>query len=311
MSKPCSKWVLAALFILLTRPCLSQQVGDTNFNPEVASPAFTFGQGPVVLVDEAHFNYHTAEGRYKPFADLLRSDGYVVRRLTSRFAAESLEEGDILVISNALAEENAEDWVLPTPSAFSEFEIQAVREWVRGGGSLMLIADHMPFPGAAGDLAASFGVLFNNGYARDPIAESGLMTFRRSQDSLRAHSITNGRDSREKVDKVTAFTGQAFRAQPGTELEPLMVVADNTILLMTEAASHSSEKTPRLSAAGWFQGAVLHFGEGRLAVFGEAAMFSAQVSGPDRRPMGMNHPDAAQNAQFLLNVIHWLSGLLP
>jgi len=311
MSKPCSRWLLAALFILFTRPCLSQQVGDTDFNPEVASPAFTFGQGPVVLVDEAHFNYHTAEGRYKPFAELLRSDGYVVRRLTSRFAAESLEEGDILVISNALAEENAEDWVLPTPSAFSEFEIQAVREWVRGGGSLMLIADHMPFPGAAGDLAASFGVLFNNGYARDPIAESGLMTFRRSQDSLRAHSITNGRDSREKVDKVTAFTGQAFRAQPGTELEPLMVVADNTILLMTEDASHSSEKTPRLSAAGWFQGAVLHFGEGRLAVFGEAAMFSAQVSGPDRRPMGMNHPDAAQNAQFLLNVVHWLSGLLP
>ena len=40
-------------------------------------------------------------------------------------------------------------------------------------------------------------------------------------------------------------------------------------------------------------------------------MFSAQVSGPDRRPMGMNHPDAAQEAQFLLNVMHWLSGLLP
>ncbi len=75
MSKACSKRVLAALFILFTRPCLSQQVGDPDFNPEVASPAFTFAQGPVVLVDEAHFNYHTAEGRYKPFAELLRSDG--------------------------------------------------------------------------------------------------------------------------------------------------------------------------------------------------------------------------------------------
>ena len=26
--------------------------------------------------------------------------------------------------------------------------------------------------------------------------------------------------------------------------------------------------------------------------------------------MGMNSPDAAQNPQFLLNVMHWLSGLL-
>ena len=55
----------------------------------------------------------------------------------------------------------------------------------------------------------------------------------------------------------------------------------------------------------------LTIGRGRVAVFGEAAMFSAQVSGPERRPMGMNRPTAAQNPQFLLNVMHWLAGLLP
>jgi hypothetical protein len=38
-------------------------------------------------------------------------------------------------------------------------------------------------------------------------------------------------------------------------------------------------------------------------------MFSAQVAGPQRNPMGMNHPSAPQNAQFLLNVMHWLSGV--
>jgi hypothetical protein len=26
--------------------------------------------------------------------------------------------------------------------------------------------------------------------------------------------------------------------------------------------------------------------------------------------MGMNDPEASQNAQFVLNVLHWLSGLL-
>ena len=58
------------------------------------------------------------------------------------------------------------------------------------------------------------------------------------------------------------------------------------------------------------QGAVIPFGKGRVAAFGEAAMFSAQVSGPNRMPAGMNDPGAPQNAQFLLNVLHWLSGLL-
>jgi hypothetical protein len=48
-----------------------------------------------------------------------------------------------------------------------------------------------------------------------------------------------------------------------------------------------------------------------VAVFGEAAMFTAQVSGANRRPMGMNDPGAPENAQFLLNVLHWLTGLLP
>ena len=41
--------------------------------------------------------------------------------------------------------------------------------------------------------------------------------------------------------------------------------------------------------------------------FGEAAMFSAQLSGPEERPMGMNDPSAAQNYRFALNVLRWLS----
>ena len=35
------------------------------------------------------------------------------------------------------------------------------------------------------------------------------------------------------------------------------------------------------------------------------------VNGDQVFRMGMNDPDAAQNPQFVLNVLHWLSGLLP
>jgi hypothetical protein len=47
-----------------------------------------------------------------------------------------------------------------------------------------------------------------------------------------------------------------------------------------------------------------------VVVLGEAAMFTAQLAGANRSPMGMNHPAAPQNAQYALNVLHWLSGLL-
>jgi len=36
-------------------------------------------------------------------------------------------------------------------------------------------------------------------------------------------------------------------------------------------------------------------------------MFTAQVD--EEGPMGMNHPEARQNAQFVLNVLHWLTGV--
>ena len=80
--------------------------------------------------------------------------------------------------------------------------------------------------------------------------------------------------------------------------------------MMPDTAWAFREDTPRIPVAGWSQGAVMKFGKGRLAIFGEAAMFTAQVSGKSKRKMGMNHPAAKQNAQFLLNVIHWLDGLI-
>ena len=82
------------------------------------------------------------------------------------------------------------------------------------------------------------------------------------------------------------------------------------MLLLPEVAWQFSPLTPRTRADGMLHGAVLRHGRGRVDVFGEAAMFSAQLAGPQRRPMGMNDPGAPQNPQFLLNVMHWLTGVL-
>ena len=65
---------------------------------------------------------------------------------------------------------------------------------------------------------------------------------------------------------------------------------------------------PLLSVAGWLQGGTRKLDQGRVAILGEAAMCTAQLEGTV--PDGMNAPQASQNAQFCLNVMHWLSGLL-
>lgn len=283
----------------------AQQVADTSFNPKIESPAYAEGKGPLVFLDEAHFNFHTASGRYQTFARLLGRDGYTVKGNAAKFSRQSLQPANILVIANALAERNREDWTLPTPSAFTDEEIAAVRDWVKEGGALLLIADHMPFPGAAEKLAAAFGVRLSNGYVLR--SGGGADYFKRADGTLKDHAITNGRNAAERIDTVRSFTGSAFQAEGA---EPLMVLPDGYMSLLVSAAGQFAEQTPRVAVGGWYQGAVLRFGKGRVAVFGEAAMFSAQLAGANQSPMGMNAPDAKENSQFLLNVLHWLSGLL-
>ena len=308
--KSCPSILLLVMLGVLFHPgpLHAQQVADSSFAPSIASPAYSVGAGPRVLIDEGHHNFHTMAGRFFAFARLLRRDGYVVVPNASRFSREGLAGARILVISNALAAENEDEWSLPTPSAFDSSEIAAVREWVMGGGSLWLIADHMPFPGAAGRLAAEFGVLMSNGFALDRSEEDGRMRFSRGDGSLMDHPITRGRNAAERVDSIISFTGQAFRVEaPGT---PLMKLRRDVVLLLPQVAWQFSKLTQRMSASGMLQGAVVDIGRGRVAVFGEAAMFSAQLAGPNKAPMGMNDRTAPQNPQFVLNVAHWLDGSL-
>ncbi|HET9532102.1 MAG TPA: DUF4350 domain-containing protein, partial [Blastocatellia bacterium] len=231
----------------------------------------------------------------------------VVEASRAQFSKASLSRGKILVIANPLAERNRTDWTLPTPPAFSDEEVMAVRDWVKGGGSLFLIADHMPFPGAVENLASAFGIKFANGYAVDEKVR-GPILFKLSDGSLKEHPITRGRADNEKIDSVATFTGSAFQIEG--DARPLLILGASVVSFMTTVAGQITDETPRIPVKGWYQGAVMRFGKGRVAVFGEAAMFSAQLAGPNRNPMGMNAPIAKQNPQFLLNILHWLSGKL-
>ena len=130
-------------------------------------------QGPRVLFDETHHNIQTAAGLYKPLADLLTADGYRITSSAETFTPRLLERFDILVIANALGAaamfppEASNPSFTPEASnpAFTTEESDVVRDWVQGGGSLLLIADHAPMGAANGRLAQRFGVEMSNGRA--------------------------------------------------------------------------------------------------------------------------------------------------
>jgi hypothetical protein len=283
----------------------AQQVPDLAYKPPLPRPAYEVGKGPSVAIDEAHHNFHTADGRYKPFAELLRRDGYRVGGLGQPLSADSLKAVDVLVIANPLNERNAQDWSPPHPSAFTRDEIAAVRTWVEQGGSLFLIVDHPPFPGAAGELARAFGVEFSNGYARAGHWQRGKPDTFEPGTGLHESAITRGRADGEKITKVVTFTGSAFR--PPKDATPVLVFGAKSVSVERQSAPGVPPGEREVPIAGRCQGAVLKAGRGRVAVFGEAAMFSAQLAGPNQRPMGMNAPQAKQNHQLLLNVMHWLT----
>lgn len=298
-------WLL--LFICST--AFAQQRADASFGLTVANPRYGAGLGPLILLDEAHHNFHTTEGRYRPFTEFLQKDGYRVLPNHSPFSMEVLRSARILVIANALNAVNQTEWTLPTPSAFTEAEIEIVKDWVQQGGSLFLIADHMPFPGAGEKLAAAFGFTFYNGFAMRKDGSTSSGTALRIPDiftpgrGLMEGPVTQGRNAEEKITSVRTFTGQAFEIP--SDAIPIIVLDDNYNLLMPRTAWEFEQNTTIIPAKGLAQGASLEKGKGRVVVFGEAAMFSAQIQ-RDTTRMGMNAPDAKQNPQLLLNIIHWL-----
>ena len=142
----------------------------------------------------------------------------------------------------------------------------------------------------------------------EPAAGAPTM-FKVAEGTLAPHPILEGRGPNERVIEVRSFTGQAFQLV-GSGSRPLMVLPADFISLEPRVPWQFEKTTGVRPVGGWVQGGTRKVGRGRVALFGEAAMFSAQVAGANRRPMGMNAEGAEQNAQFVLNVLHWLSGVI-
>ena len=282
----------------------AQQTADPHFDARVDKPAFT-KNFPRVLFDEAHNNSDTTSGRYKPFADLLFNDGYHLAVNRQPFTKASLANHKILVIVNPLGAEDADEEGAGSP-AFTTAECDAVNDWVRGGGALLLIADPAPFGSATELLAKRLGVDMSKGDTADPanadkeFNSPEVIVYSRENHLLAENALTNGRSDAERVNRVLVFSGQSLKGPAGSDA--FLKLADTAVDKIAPPDKNSS-------AAGRAQGIAFHLGKGRVVVLGDAAMLSAQLTGSDNQPVGMNVADI-DNRQLALNIMHWLSGLL-
>jgi len=293
--------------------CSTGAEPDKGFDVSVAQPAYTSSH-PRVLFDEAHNNYHTAAGRYQPFARLIRNDGYVVDRASTPFTPEALSVADILVIAGARGTNDRND-----SPAFTDGQCDLVGEWVRGGGSLLLITDHFPFGPAARSLGTRFGIDMSGGSVDDPVHHDvtsddlSQLVFTRGDSLIADHPITLGRSPAEKINRVMTFMGQSLTGPEGSvaflRLSSTAVDRAADVTVERNGSDTRVIVTPGSStpAAGRASGLAIEHGRGRIVVLGEAAMLSAQRQ--NGRGFGMQVP-GIDNRQLALNIMHWLSRLI-
>jgi hypothetical protein len=293
-------------------PPVAAQGADPAFDATVPRPAYEAGAGPRLLVDAAHQNLHTLDGRYAAFGAVATSDGFRVEASAAAFTAEALPADAILVVANARGAAQ------PGDPAFTAAEMAAVRDWVAAGGSLFLIADHAPFGAAARQLAAAFGVRMLDGHVSDAANQAAelpgpaFLAFTREAGTLGDHAITAGRDDAERLRRVVTFGGQALEAPAGATV--LLKLGPGAVSVADPQDTAAAPQT----VGGLAQAVALEHGRGRVVIAGEAGLFGAQIiegeaarrAGLDA-PLrfGMNHP-GTDDRQLLLNVLHWLARLL-
>lgn len=303
--------LLLVFVVVVATVAWREQRPDFGWDPPLASPSFPRTH-PLVVVDEAHNNAAT-DGfleRYGPFGDLLRADGYEVRRGSQVFEPGTLDGVRVLVIANAAGAPKPKlGWMnLPFGGstdeergrpAFTEAEVGVVRDWVAAGGSLLLVADHAPFGSAAAGLATAFGVHMGAGFVEVPADTPGPLVFSDANGRLGRHPILSGAGAGQVVHTVMTFTGQSLVGPP--DASTLLRLPDSAIEYVPNSADLQAHP------AGAAQGLALAWGSGRVVVLGEAAMLTAQVYRGD--PMGLNYP-GNDNVTFALNTMHWLTGTL-
>jgi hypothetical protein len=276
----------------------SGQVTDVGYR----APAGAFGlvatASTTILVDEAHGNRHglgtvEAPGTLRWMVQPAEEARISVYGSYVAIRPESLADVQLLVVAGATAD-------IGGTGAFSDGEIRAIHDWVRGGGALLLLSDHHPYGERVRRLAEAFGVRSSVDAVADPAHSDprapGAARIRFGMDGapLGAHPVLGG------VRRVVTYGGQAL-ARPDSGTGVILPLAPSARLL---TGRRLFPDVPREQHA---QLIAFSYGRGRVVVSGETALFTAQRKLDGGAVFGVGDTEA-DNARLAINVISWLLG---
>jgi hypothetical protein len=300
--------LVVILWIIFTF-CVYQRA-DMHTDMSVSSPKFKTERLPRVSFDLGHGNFHDIKTTYAPFAILLKNDGILLNTHKSLFTKNTLQGIELLIIANAIP---TKDTDVKTSSAFTESEINVLTNWIQNGGSLLLIADHDPFGSASSELAKAFGVGMSSVWTVDSlrfnesIGKTTWLEFSEENKGLGQHSILQSQIPQSAVRRVITFTGQSLNFDSSwTSILQLSPYARN-YYSRSKADVAASDTTTYFLVPGQSQLIAREYGNGRIVIAGEAAMFTAQEVRIFTKSYhaGFNYK-GYDNKNLVLNIVHWL-----
>lgn len=219
------------------------------------------------------------EEEYSDFKDFLKNQNLKIKVLKSNNLRKSdLDHVDILVIGN------------PIDDYFSNQEIKIICDFVRIGGSLLLISEY----GAdflqktnLNDLSGrNFGIFFEKNLIKEVIngKESSIIHVR---------DFDNTEFSKNLREIVLGGTCSFFLNKSSRNL-----ISSNQTNVWSEVFSNSKEKWIKEREQKQILGATTEYGQGRVFALGDIDIFTNDSK------IGFN---AFDNQQFLHNAINWLT----
>jgi hypothetical protein len=307
--------VLSALVVGLIAWVRSVQQSDTSYVPRVTRPMWA-GGGPAVAIDDAHWNTYTATRGYGPFSQLLRADNYTVIASGSAASPEVLTNAKVIVIANALGFRGVVRQVGQVArvnldglaaDAFSDPEVEALDNWVKNGGSLLLAADPSPAGRAARSLAERFGVRMRDAMVFDPEHseenDPTTVIFTREGKTLAPHPIAGPEGKAGSVERVVTFGGQALE---GPVHATQLLMLSGTAYERKRPASNADD---RVAVPGLAQALAMFHGRGKVVVLGDADVITSRVRevGAVNDRIGLQWRNS-DNESFARRIVGWLSG---
>lgn len=283
-----------------------------HFTGRLDSPVWR-GDGPAVLVDNAHWNHGTADGRLQALAELLTADGYRVLPGANGTRAETLVDARVSVIVNPLGVPGVlRTWAgrvglgglaFFDDDALMGQEIETTLQWIENGGSVLMAVDPAPYARGSRGLAERLGVRMHDrlvvdvGHA-EPASPSWLV-FSRETDLLGTHPIVDGTADLPPVNRVVAFGAQALEPPEG---------AVTLLRLSPSAAEVDRDGDPPTSGrpvGGLAVAIAFERGRGRVVVLGDSQLITVDEM-PGAARTGLAWP-GSHNERFTRALLRWLS----